>query len=159
MKTTRNLIAVAALSVLASAASAKIIASGNYPFNFSYAVNPTFLPLSAGGATTFTFNATKAGRYVLTFSGECSTDAPAGNTAAWVEIDLVVNGVTVAPTVGTSDAFCGANGTLGFDGWVRPSITTVVSLLAGANTLRIKGGFQAGATAGWLSDTSWVIHQ
>lgn len=158
-KTTRNLMAVAALAVLSSVASAKVIASGTYAANFSYAVNPTYVPITPTGLTTLTFNVTKAGRYVLTYSAECSVNEPAANVSAWVEIDVEVNGVAVAPTLGTSDGFCGADGVAGFAHWTRPSVTTVVSLVAGTNTVRIKGGFQAGATGGWLSDSAIVIHQ
>jgi hypothetical protein len=159
MKLRQSLLAAAALSLLATAASAKILASGTYSSNFSFATSGTYVPITSGGATVLTVNAAKAGRYVLTFSAECSTDAPAGNNGAWTEIDIEVNGVAVAPTAGTSDGFCAADGTAGFSGWVRPSVTTVISLNAGANSVRVLGKFQAGATAGWLSDSAIVVHQ
>ena len=138
--------------------SAKVVAAGTNPTNFSYAATGTYVPIN-GGATTLNVTVPKAGRYVLTFSAECSVSEPAGNTNAWVEVDIEVNGVAVSPTAGTSDALCSADGVAGFGGWVRPSVTTVVTLAAGANTVRVKGGFQNGAVGGWLSDTSIVIHQ
>lgn len=159
MNFSRQLLAVAALSLIASAASAKVIASGNYPSNFTYATSGTYTPLVSNGATTLTVNAPKAGIYVITYSAECTVDAPAGNNFAWVDIDLEVNGAAVAPTVGTSDAFCSADGVAGFGGYVRASVTTVAQLVAGANTVRVLGKFQGGATGGWLGDTSIVVHQ
>jgi hypothetical protein len=99
-----------------------------------------------------------AGRKVLTYSAECSVDAPAGNSSAWVELDIIVNGVTIPPTVGTSDAFCGADGVAGFGGWVRPSITVVFAGLQGNNTISIKATGQAGATGIWLSDTALAVY-
>ena len=97
--------------------------------------------------------------HVLTFSAECSVDAPAGNTAAWVDLDIMIDGAAVTPTVGTADAFCGANGTLGFDGWIHPSITIPVRLTAANHTLQIQGRLNNGATGGWISDISMVLHQ
>jgi len=159
MKRTRQLLALAALSVLASAASAKVIGFGAYANNFSYNVSGTFVPVTSTGATQLTVNAAAAGVYVATFSAECSVDAPAGNNFAWVDIDLEVNGAVVAPTIGTSDAFCSADGVAGFGGYNRPSITVPVRLNAGANAIRVLGKFQAGATGGWISDSSLVVHQ
>jgi hypothetical protein len=95
----------------------------------------------------------------VTYSAECSVNAPAGDTASWIDIDLEVNGVAAAPTAGSSDAFCGANGTLGFDGWIRPSISTTVRLVAGANTIRVLGRLDFAATGGWLSDSAIVVTQ
>lgn len=159
MKRTHQLMAIAALSVLASAASAKVIGSGNFPSNFSYTTSGTYVPVISNGGTTLTVNAAKAAVYVATFSAECSVDAPAGNNFAWVDIDLEVNGVVVAPTVGTSDAFCSADGVAGFGGYTRPSITVPIRLNAGSNNIRVLGKFQAGATGGWVSDSSLVVHQ
>jgi hypothetical protein len=159
MNHSHRLLATAALSLLAATASAKIIVSDNHPSNFSYTVSGTWVPITSTGATSVSFNVKKAGKYVLTFSAECAVDAPAGNNVGWVEIDLFVNHNVVAPTVGTADSFCSANGTAGFDGYVRPSITTVVDLVAGPNALLVYGKFQAGATGGWISDSAFVIHQ
>jgi hypothetical protein len=159
MKRSHQLIAIAALSVLASAASAKVIGSGTFASNFSYTTSGTYVPVTSGGATTLTVNAPKAALYVITFSAECSVDAPAGNNFAWVDIDLEVNGTAVAPTAGTSDAFCSADGVAGFGGYNRPSVTVVTPLNAGANSVRVLGKFQGGATGGWVSDSSLVVHQ
>jgi hypothetical protein len=116
------------------------------------------LPLNAAGATIVTFNLPGAGKKVLTFSAECAVDAPAGNNFAWVDIDIVVNGVVVPVTNGTSDAFCSADGAAGFSSYMRPSITVLVNGLQGNNTVRIRAKGQAGATAIWVSDTALMIH-
>lgn len=148
-----------ALCVLAAAAQAKVMISGVYPANFSFNTPTAFVPLAASGATSRTFNIGKAATYVLTFSAECSVDAPAGNSSAWVDLDILIDGVAVAPTATTADAFCGANGVAGFDAWVRPSITVPVTLSVGSHTLQVQGRLNAGATGGWISDISMVLHQ
>lgn len=148
-----------ALSALAAASYAKVIVSGTYSANFSFTTATAFVPLASTGATSRSFNAPKAAIYVLTFSAECSVDAPAGNNGAWVDLDILIDGVAVSPTFGSADAFCGANGIAGFDAWIRPSITVPVSLSAGAHTLQVLGRLNNGATGGWVSDIAMVLHQ
>ena len=159
MKLRHQAVCAAALFVLAAAAQAKVIISGTYASNFAFSTATAFVPLASTGATSRTFNITATATYVLTFSAECSVDAPAGDSGAWVDLDVMVDNVAIAPTSGTSDAFCGANGTAGFDGWVRPSITLPVRLTAGSHTLQVQGRLNASATGGWVSDISMVIHQ
>lgn len=159
MKFSRQLLAVAALSLLASAASAKVLLGVTRASNFTFTASATPVPLNSGGATTISFNAGKAGTYVLTYSAECSADSGGNNNTGWVDIDIRINGVTVAPTVGTSDAFCSPDGFAGTSGWVRPSITVPVTLIAGVNTVQILGNIFAPVTTGWLGDSSLVIHQ
>lgn len=127
--------------------------ASNYTFT-----STVFIPLTSSAATTVTFTAAAPGPKVLTFSAECSVDAGAGNSSAWVDIDILHNGAAVSPTSGASDAFCTSNGTAGFDGYVRPSITVVLTATAGVNTVRVQGRLNNGATGGWLSDTALVIH-
>ena len=49
------------------------------------------------------------------------------------------------------------NGAASNSGWVRPSITIPVRLLAGNNTVRVLGGIVAPVTTGWLGDSALVI--
>ena len=83
------------------------------------------------GMTSLPFFNAYGQRFVVTFSAECAVNAPAGNYTAYTDIDIVVLNAagavvqTLAPTFGNSDAFCTANGTAGFDGWSRNSITAV----------------------------------
>lgn len=160
MKLIHALIPALMLSAAATGVSAKVIASGTSAGNGAgagFTVNNTPIPLS-GAATTLTFNSAKAGRYVLTFSAECSADNGTTTPSGWTEIDVEVNGVIVAPTVGSSDAFCAPNTTVGHDGWIRPSITLPVTLVAGVNNVRVLGKIAAPVTSGWLADTAIVIH-
>jgi hypothetical protein len=158
MKLHHQALCAAALIALTAAAQAKVIMSGTYANNFSFATPTAFVPLASTGATSRTVNVTTAGTYVLTFSAECSVDAPAGNSSAWVDLDILLDGAALSPTSGTLDAFCGANGTAGFDGWVRPSISIPVRLTAGAHTIQVQGRLDAGATGGWISDIAVVLH-
>lgn len=158
MKLIHTLVPALLLSLVATGASAKVLLGVNRSNNFTFTAAATPVPLNAGGATIITFNAKKAGTYVLTYSAECSADNGANTNAGWVDIDIKINGVTVAPTVGTSDAFCSPDTVVGTTGWVRPSITVPVTLLAGNNTVQILGNTSFGVTTGWLGDTSLVIH-
>lgn len=103
MKMIHALIPALVLSVSAGAVSAKVIASATRANNFTYNVSPTPVPLDLAGATALSFNVNKAGTYVLTYSAECSADNGAATNAGWVEIDIEINGVVVAPTVGSAD--------------------------------------------------------
>lgn len=158
MHTTRLIVPALLLSLAAGAASAKVLLGATRPNNFTYAADNTPVPLNSAGATTLTFNATKAGLHVLTYSAECSADNGADTNDGWVHLDIEVNGVVQAPTVGTADAFCSPDNAAGSDGWVRPSITIPVRLVAGANTVRVLGRMQAPVTTGWLGDSALVIH-
>lgn len=154
----RQSIMTLACLAISTASLAAVRTSQVRPSNWTGPATATAVPLNAGGATTISFNLPSAGRKVLTYSAECATDAPAGNTGAWTDITIIVNGAAVAATAGTSDAFCAANGTAGFDGWTRASVTVVISGVAGANTVRIQSTGQSGATGVWLSDTALVVH-
>lgn len=158
MKLRHLALGAAAFLALTGAAQAKVFMSGTYANNFSFNTPTALVPLASTGATTRTVNITTAGTYVLTFSAECSVDAPAANNASWVDLDILVDGVAVSPTAGSQDAFCGANGTAGFDGWVRPSITVPVRLTVGSHTFQVQGRLNFGATGGWVSDISVVLH-
>jgi hypothetical protein len=159
MKRSHQLIALAALATLASAASAKVIGSANGPNFFNFFSSGTFVPLSSDGSTTLIVNAPKAGVYVLTYSAECSVDAPSGNRNAWVDVDIQVNGVGLPPTDIDTDTFCGADGVVGFSNFAHPSVTVVAPMNAGSNVVRVLGKFHGGATGGWISDSALVVHQ
>lgn len=158
MKLRHQALCAAALIALTAAAQAKVLMSGTYSNNFSFTTPTAFVPLASTGATSRSVNIVTATTYVLTFSAECSVDAPAGNSSAWVDLDIMVDGVAVAPTASTLDAFCGANGTAGFDGWVRPSISVPLRMTAGAHTIQVQARLDAGATGGWISDIAVVLH-
>ncbi|MCA0177848.1 MAG: hypothetical protein LCH73_16440 [Proteobacteria bacterium] len=148
-----------AASLLAVGAQAKVLTSGAYGANFTFstASPKTPVPLTSTGATSITFNAAKAGTYVLAFSAECSADNGTTGTGGWVDIDVEVNGAIISPTIGGLDAFCSPNGTVGHDGWVRAAITMPIKLVAGSNTIRVLGGINSGVTSGWLGDTATVV--
>jgi hypothetical protein len=159
MRTIGKVIAVTALVAVSSTAFAAVRGYHARASNFSStAVSGVDVPLNAAGATIVTFNLPAAGKKVLTFSAECAVDAPAGNVSAWLDLDIIVNGVVVPVTDQGSDAFCAADGAVGFSGWVRPSISVAVNGLQGNNTVRIRAKGQGGATGIWVSDTALIIH-
>ena len=104
-------------------------------------------------------------RLIATFSAECAVGAPAGNTSAWVDLDIVLLNAagavvhTLAPTLGSSDAFCSSNGTAGVDGWATQSVTAYVpfNFPAGNYRAEVRARINAGATTGWISDRTLLI--
>lgn len=116
------------------------------------------------GMTSGPFANPAGARFVVTFSAECSVNAPAGNDSAWTDVDIVVlnaaGGVvaTLAPTAGTFDAFCAADGTLGFSGWASHSVTALSPVLAGGvYRVQVRARLQGGATGGWFGERSLVV--
>jgi hypothetical protein len=147
-----SLMAVTATSV-ASVKTAQVRSN-----NWTALPAPTLVPLNSAGVTTVSFSLPAPTRLVLTYSAECAVSAPAGNSGAWLDLDIIVNGNTLAPTVGNQDAFCSSNGTPAADGWTRGSITIFFNGVAGGNTIRIQARGNGGATSVWLGDSSLVVH-
>jgi hypothetical protein len=136
-----------------------VTAFHTYLPNFYFGPASIFLPLTTGGATEISFTLTANQSKVLTFSAECAVGAPLNDFDAWVDLEIIHNGVALDPVVGNQDAFCGSNGTADLvDGLVRPSITLVVPGAAGVNTIRIQANLNGGATSGWFGESSLVIH-
>jgi hypothetical protein len=147
------------LAGTAATSHAGVKASALRPSNWvSPSRNEVLVPLNAAGATTLSFNLPSAGKKILTYSAECAVDAPAGESYAWVDLDIIVNGVVVEPTTGSFDMFCSANGTAGFDGYVRASITLPIQGKSGNNTVQIKARGASGVNGMWLGDSALVIY-
>jgi hypothetical protein len=162
--TLRNAALAVALAGAAATAHAGVKASAINPVNLGYSTpEEVFVVLNAAGATTLNFNLNSAGKKILTYSAGCAVNAAAGNTAAFVELDIYVNGVIVAPTNGDAyiaeDPFCSANGVFGLtDGQVRASITVPIQGIKGNNTIQIKAQGNSGAAGFLLGKSALVIH-
>jgi hypothetical protein len=144
----------------AGSASANYLTDTNLPGNFAFGAGTPVLIQSLNFANA-------AGqRFVVTFSAECAVAAPAGNTTAWTDVDVqVVNAATglvvqtLSPSIGTADAFCSANGTAVYDGWVRGSITLAggLGLPAGVYRIQVIGRLNNLATGASYGDRALVI--
>ena len=156
--TLRHAALALALAAAATTAHAGVKASALRPGNF-VALSPTevLVPLNAAGATTLNFTLASAGKKILTYSAECAVDGMAG-ALPWLTLDIYVNGIVVAPTVGTTDPFCSGNSTAGFDGYLRTSITIPIQGISGSNTVQIKARGGSGATGLWLGEAALVIY-
>jgi len=159
----RNAALAVALAAAATTAHAGVKASAVNPVNLGYtSPEGAFVVLNAAGATTLNFNLSSAGKKILTYSAGCAVNAPTGNTAAFVQLDIYVNGVIVAPTNGDAlsgeDPFCSANGVFGFtDGQVRASITVPIQGIKGNNTIQIKAQGNGLGVAGFLLGKSALV--
>ncbi|MBN8487481.1 MAG: hypothetical protein J0M20_07130 [Burkholderiales bacterium] len=150
-----SLIALAA--VCSSAVEAKVLANAVHAGNFSFSTATALVPLNDAGNTTISVEnkKTKAIDAVLTFSAECA--ALSSTAAGWLDLDVLVNDVVITPTAGNLDAFCPYQVGTSFSSWVRPSITMVVPLAPGVNTVKVQARLNSGPTQGWVSDTALVI--
>ncbi|WP_298235438.1 hypothetical protein [uncultured Azohydromonas sp.] len=159
-----GLIGAAALAA-AVPAQAEILVTMTRQGNFSgFGAGGTLMPLKPDGATqTPAFNVPAGGRFIVSYSAECSNDAP--GTTSWVTLEIrAVNvntgAVKVLPptnTAGGQDAFCTSNGTAGHDGWATQTvIATGVQLPAGNYRIQVLARTVNGGT-GWLSDSSLVV--
>jgi hypothetical protein len=139
MKTFRQAVIALVLAGAAATAQAGIKASAVHTTAWTQSsAAQALVTLDASGKTALSFTLGSAGKKVLTFSAICSVDAPAGDTLSWLDLDILVNGVVVAPTVGSDDAFCSTSGKGGYYQYVRASITIPIQGLAGTNYVQIK---------------------
>jgi hypothetical protein len=96
------------------------------------------LPLKSGGEQSVVFNIPERRKVVIIFEAQCATNAPAGDFISFTSIDIVVDGKVLPPSTGTGDVFCSANGTLGFDGYVRASMMALTSLGRGRHEVKVR---------------------
>jgi hypothetical protein len=154
MKTLRNVALVLALAGAAVPAHASVKASAVNSTDF-YKDYPAdvFVPLNDAGATTLSFKLSSPSKKVLTYSAYCTVYGVEGG-GGWLDLDIYVNGVVVAPTIGSSDIFCSQNG-----GWSRASITVPIQGISGDNTIRIKARLNGSSYVGlWLGESALVIY-
>jgi hypothetical protein len=156
--TLRHAVLALALAGVAATAQAGVKASAMNPTNWTtFTRGPLLVPLNAAGATTLSFSLASAGKKLLTFSSECAVNGLAGKYGDYLDLDIVVNGVVVVPTV-DADPFCSTNGTGGFDSYFRSSITIPVQLKSGTNTVQIRASGSANVTGMWLGQSALVIY-
>jgi hypothetical protein len=136
MKKLPILVTGAVLAAIALPAHADFKISVTRSNNFGTFNERVSLPLNDAGAKIRTFNLPSAQAMVLHYSAICM----ASGTDGWLDIDIVVNGRVVAPTVGNEDIVC----TTG-EGALRAAISVRIEGIAGTNTVRIDGRRNGGA--------------
>ena len=149
-------VALSAIAVTAHAAT-KIYVTRTGNFITAAPVIP--VPLDQVGGTIRSFNLASAKKLYLTYSAECAVGSPNPSAISYVDLDIIVNGIVVGPTVGTADAFCTSNHTPPADGWVRSSITVHIQGIAGTNSVRIIAKLQNGAIPMHLGDTALLVFE
>lgn len=112
----------------------------------------TFVPLNNAGATTLTFNLASSGKKVLTYSVVCRVSWP----SYYVDLDIIVNGVAVAPTANDAQ-FCSPPGN-DFPMFAQQSITLAIQGIKGTNTVRILAKGADPTTSYALNASSLVVH-
>jgi hypothetical protein len=128
---------------------AKVAADAARPGNFTWA-GTTLVPLTPGGVTSVLFSG--QGKHVISYSAECET---AGD---WVSIQVIVDGLVLAPTAGTNDIFCSDNNNNNnIDGGVTAHYSVATPKLAlGTHHVQIQATV-VGAGNGLLGDSALVV--
>lgn len=154
---------VLGLAAAIQASASPIIALTN-PNDFSFSTVQVPVPIAAGVfQTPIFFNALNQ-RFVVSYTAECAVSAAAGDTTTFVDLTIrAVNALTgvvtvLAPTVGTTDAFCSANGTAGYDGWAMHTVHAIggVGLPAGNYRVEVLARL-SGPGAGNLDDSTLIV--
>lgn len=122
-------------------------------------------PVPVAGMVTPLMNIAPGQLLTAHFAAECAVDAPAGNTTAWTDVDLVVlngPGAVVAvlqPTVGTLGAFCSADGSAGLSGWRSNKVIGVLrsALPLGMYRFQVRARLNNGATAASYGERTLLI--
>lgn len=153
--TKRVLCGLALSSLVTVPLAATLVTSAARPGNFLWTGTAnTLIPLTSAGATSLAFYG--SGQHVINYSAECET------TGSWLSIQILLDGVPLAPTAGSSDAFCSDhNDNDSLDSWTTAHYTVATpALAAGVHVVQIQGTVIGATTdTGWLSDSSLVIER
>ena len=115
------------------------------------------LALNNTGGTSLTVTTTRTTQLMILFNAVCSVDALDDTT--YVDIDILVDGVTVPPSHATDNALCTSAGDGELQHWVSTGLNVVKTVGAGTHMVQIRGMLQ-GFTAGdcWrIDDLSLIV--
>jgi hypothetical protein len=150
----RLLTGMALAGLITAPLYAKAVASAKRPGNYTFTGANHTLPLTAGGATSVSFSG--KGKFLVSYVAECETEG------SWLSIEIFVDGVSVSPTTGTSDAFCSDHNNDGLlNGWTTAHYRVETpSLPLGSHFVQVRGTVVGGATEqGWLGDTVLLVEK
>jgi hypothetical protein len=133
---------------------AKAVASAKRPGNYIFIGANYTLPLTAGNATSVSFSG--KGKFLISYSAECETEG------SWLSIEILVDGVSISPTTGSSDAFCSDhNDNDSLDGFTTAHYRVETqSLPLGPHYVQVRGTVVGAALdKGWLGDTVLLVEK
>jgi hypothetical protein len=137
---------------------AKVVVSATQTGNQTFQGGNFALQLSNGGPKAISFIG--KGVHTISFSAECETSGD------WLSIQFYLDFQLIAPTGGTSDAFCSDhNGNDVVDAWTTAHYRVATpSLPDGVHTLQVLasvvGNLQGGGLAtGWIGDLSVIVEK
>ena len=104
-------------------------------------------------------------RLMVHFAAECAVDAPAGNTTAWTDVDIVMLNPaglvvrTLVPTGGNLGAFCSADGSAGLSGWRSNKVIAELrtNLPLGQYRVQVRARLNNGATQASYGERTLLI--
>ena len=124
--------------------------------SFTRADGPQLLDLGTASGTSLSVPAVFPRRLAIFFSAEC---AVAAADDVWLSVDVMVDGIEVAPSNGTDDALCAGYGG-GLDRASMASRDVVVDVPAGDHQVSIRAQLGPGSqsTDSWrLDDMSLIV--
>lgn len=153
----KSALAGAAIVLLAAAspARAEILGTGSRVGNYTNSSTYTWVTVPINGTYgSVTFSTSAVNQIVrVTYNAECGA---LGNPGNWLAVQILIDGVAMAPQSGATFAFCTATstGTYSWTGAVRQSALKVPH--SGTHTVTVQA-YGAGTTTWWLGDTSIVV--
>ena len=112
------------------------------------------LKLNEAGLTVRTFNNPVQGLVSVTYTAECSLEAP---PTSWLSISIYIDNVLVPPS-GQDLAFCsGWSG--GAGRWSSNAVTVAKNLSAGSHTVRVDAFVQNSFSFAFIDDTMLLIER
>jgi hypothetical protein len=137
---------------------AKVVASGTRTGNQTFHGGNFALQLSNGGPPSIAFSG--KGVHTISFSAECETSGD------WLSIQIVLDLQPLAPTAGTSDAFCSDhNDNDSLDGFTTAHYRVVTPpLTAGVHVVQVLGSVVGtlnggGQATGWIGDSVVIVEK
>jgi len=146
-----------ALGITATASAEVLVTFATRANNFNTTGSNVAVPLDDAAKTSLSFNTKAANKIVkITYNAECGVIGPA---QSWLSVRVLVDGVDAAPASGNLFGFCSSTSASSY-AWVGATRQVIYKVpTAGAHTVQVIANLNAGATSGWLGDTSIVIEQ
>ncbi|MCW5665719.1 MAG: hypothetical protein KIT35_17965 [Piscinibacter sp.] len=104
-------------------------------------------------------------RLLVHFAAECAVNAPAGNTTAWTDVDIVMLNAagavvrSLVPMGGNLGAFCSADGSAGLSGWRSNKVIAELrtNLPLGRYRVQVRARLNNGATQASYGERTLLI--
>lgn len=117
------------------------------------------------GMTTPLITIAPGQRLMVHFAAECAVNAPAGNTTAWTDVEIVMLNAaglvvrSLPPMAGNQGAFCSADGSAGLSGWQSNLVIAELrtNLPLGNYRVQVRGRLNNGAISASYGERTLIV--